>query len=351
MKRFALMMLALLMFWVPSSYGSSEPVTVAIQELPERQYQMILRQGDKVVVSMQEDEEGGTMGPPEAQTFPTHYCGVPAQVVVLKDEGGPSACGKSPGFSCGINWRFLIYNAKTWALMDDFTQSDLKDSYIGKWTSRADGEYTIAVLRAGHYYGPVCRIFDLYTQSLPSTGPSFDCRTASNRAEETVCKYPKLAKLDHAYGARLRERLLKAPAAERQNIANGYYWDMEIRDDAGTNINELKKAYKKALGTDSAQYFQEKKSASNTGLDCSKAHTASEKLICTNPKLQALDSQLAQAYHQAFVRTGAKSPARQELIQAQRAWVKELNTCNSDNTCLQQAYQRRIQELGGPRLP
>ncbi|WP_372607007.1 lysozyme inhibitor LprI family protein [Acidithiobacillus thiooxidans] len=85
--------------------------------------------------------------------------------------------------------------------------------------------------------------------------------------------------------------------------------------------------------------------------NCSQAHTASEKVICTNPKLQALDSQLAQAYHQAFVRTGAKSPARQELIQAQRTWVKELNACKGDSTCLQQAYQQRIQELGGPRLP
>lgn len=348
MNRWTLLLSILFFIGIPLGYASPrEPVTVAIQEVLDRQYQMILRQGDKVVVSKQEDEEGGTMGAPEAQTFPTHYCGVPVQVVVLKDEGGPSACGKSPGFSCGIIRRFLIYNAKTWALMDDFTQSDLKDSYIGKWTSRADGEHTSAVLRAGHYHGSVCRIFDLYTQLLPGTGPSFDCRTASNRAEETVCKYPKLAELDRAYGARLRERLLKAPVAERQNIANGYYWNMEIRDDAGTNINELTKAYKKALGADSARYFQEKKIASNIGLDCGKAHTASEKAICTNPKLQNLDRSLVQAYHQAFVRTQAQSPARQALIQSQRAWVKELNTCNGDTTCLQQVYQKRLQELGG----
>ncbi|OCX71176.1 lysozyme inhibitor LprI family protein [Acidithiobacillus thiooxidans] len=79
--------------------------------------------------------------------------------------------------------------------------------------------------------------------------------------------------------------------------------------------------------------------------NCSQAHTASEKAICANPKLQSLDRSLAQAYHQAFVRTQAQSPAQQGLIQAQRAWIQGLNTCNGDTRCLQQAYQRRMEAL------
>lgn len=79
--------------------------------------------------------------------------------------------------------------------------------------------------------------------------------------------------------------------------------------------------------------------------DCSQAHTASEKTICADPKLKELDRTLAQAYHQGFVRTQAQSPARQALIQSQRAWLKTPNTCNGDTACLQQAYQRRIDVL------
>ncbi len=79
--------------------------------------------------------------------------------------------------------------------------------------------------------------------------------------------------------------------------------------------------------------------------NCSQAHTSSEKAICANPKLKELDRTLAQAYHQAFVRTQAQSPARQGLIQAQRAWIQALNACNGDTQCLQQAYQKRTEAL------
>ncbi|XTI72217.1 lysozyme inhibitor LprI family protein [Acidithiobacillus sp. AC3] len=221
----------------------------------------------------------------------------------------------------------------------------MRNKPTDEWGSHADGEHSIAVLRAGHYYGPRCRIFDLYTKPLPAKGPSFDCKTASNLAEEMVCKHPELAALDRAYGARLRDRLLKVPAAERQDAANGYYWDMGIRDNSAMSVKDLAAAYRDALGTDSAQYFAEKQPAQSAHAACEKAHTPSEKTVCANSQLKTLDEQLAQAYHQAFIRTQPNSPERRELIQAQRNWLKTRDTCKADVPCLEQAYRNRIQRL------
>lgn len=323
------------------------PVTAKIDDIKGSadQYLLILKQGGRTVVSVKRDYEGGVIGA-NVNTFSTNYCGVPVQVVVIKDNFSPPVCKYGEG-SYGYNWDFLIYNQKSWSLIDEFQQNDYW--FCGgnrvQTNAHADGEHTIAVLRSGHYYGPKCRIFDLYTKPLPSKGPSFDCRTASNRAEETVCKHPKLAALDHAYGARLRDRLLKEPAPERQDSANGYYWDMQIRDDAGTNVNELAKAYQKALGTDSAQFFREKTPAPAAQADCAQAHTPSEKAICANPKLKDLDDQLARAYHQAFTRTQPKSTQREALIHEQRTWLQSVNACQGKVSCLQQSYEGRIRIL------
>lgn len=79
--------------------------------------------------------------------------------------------------------------------------------------------------------------------------------------------------------------------------------------------------------------------------DCSRAHTASEKAICANPKLQSLDRTLAQAYHQAFARTAPKSAERQSLIQDQRNWLKNRDRCQADVDCLSSAYRERIASL------
>ncbi|MBU2755410.1 DUF1311 domain-containing protein [Acidithiobacillus sp. CV18-2] len=299
-------------------------------------YTLVLKQGGKTVVSRKDDTEGGHV--PEVQTFPAKYCGVPVQVVVLWAEHNNAEWG-------GDLYDFLIFNPQNWGLVDEFQQSDTINKESGKWNFHADADHTIAILRAGHYYGPRCRIFDLYTKPLPAKGPSFDCKTASNRAEEMVCKHPELAALDRAYGARLRDRLLKVPAAERQDAANGYYWDMGIRDNSAMSVKDLAAAYRDALGTDSAQYFAEKQPAQSAHAACEKAHTPSEKTVCANPQLKTLDEQLAQAYHQAFIRTQPNSPERRELIQAQRNWLKTRDTCKADVPCLEQAYRNRIQRL------
>lgn len=71
--------------------------------------------------------------------------------------------------------------------------------------------------------------------------------------------------------------------------------------------------------------------------DCKKASTSVEKLICTDPKLSELDTDLAQAYRGAV----KVSP---DVKVGQRQWLKERNAC-VDVACLANAYQARISEL------
>lgn len=76
--------------------------------------------------------------------------------------------------------------------------------------------------------------------------------------------------------------------------------------------------------------------------DCSRASTPAEYSVCADPRLSALDDQLAQLY--AAARLASKNSA--PLLAAQRAWLVRRNTCRSVG-CLIEAYEARIAELGG----
>ncbi|WP_169741224.1 lysozyme inhibitor LprI family protein [Andreprevotia chitinilytica] len=77
--------------------------------------------------------------------------------------------------------------------------------------------------------------------------------------------------------------------------------------------------------------------------DCNKAATPTEKAICADKTLSALDEQLTHAYKQALTRAG-DSPAK--LRAGQRAWLKDLsNECRNGIDCLKGRYTERIKEL------
>lgn len=78
---------------------------------------------------------------------------------------------------------------------------------------------------------------------------------------------------------------------------------------------------------------------------CSQARTQIEHALCANPDLKKLDETMAAAYHQAFAATTADSPARQNLIAQQRAWLKTRDACK-DDACLKKAYEQRLRALG-----
>ncbi len=80
--------------------------------------------------------------------------------------------------------------------------------------------------------------------------------------------------------------------------------------------------------------------ADAVGIDCKKAGSGAEHLICNDPDLNSLDSQLDEAYHGALDR----SAHPQQVKEKQSAWLKLRDTC-TDAKCMSATYQRQIKLL------
>lgn len=75
---------------------------------------------------------------------------------------------------------------------------------------------------------------------------------------------------------------------------------------------------------------------------CGKATTKVERLICSDPRLSAIDEEMADRYREALANTN--NPAR--VKREQRDWLNgDRNTCKSDK-CLLIAYAIRLDALG-----
>ncbi len=86
--------------------------------------------------------------------------------------------------------------------------------------------------------------------------------------------------------------------------------------------------------------------ASGPSFDCSRASSSSEKMVCSDPALAALDRELEAVYGR---RLAATSGAEHDRLQAmQRGWVKGRDECGkAEDTqrCVREAYQTRLVEL------
>lgn len=74
-----------------------------------------------------------------------------------------------------------------------------------------------------------------------------------------------------------------------------------------------------------------------------------EENICGDPELARLDRDLASVFEK--VRSAATGASRDQLVRAQRAWIRSRReNCDTGErrTCLAKAYRERIQELQGP---
>jgi len=87
--------------------------------------------------------------------------------------------------------------------------------------------------------------------------------------------------------------------------------------------------------------------------DCAKAQSEAEKLVCVDPRLAALDRQLAALYKR--VQT---SPDELDIAAEQRGWIKGRDACSravDPKRCLVESYQTRLVELtingGGIQVP
>ena len=76
-------------------------------------------------------------------------------------------------------------------------------------------------------------------------------------------------------------------------------------------------------------------------IDCSRARSNAEKMLCSNVRLMRADEQLALAYREAL-RRGVNP---QELIASQRTWVTDSRDVCNDVECMLKAYDDRIADI------
>lgn len=76
-------------------------------------------------------------------------------------------------------------------------------------------------------------------------------------------------------------------------------------------------------------------------IDCAKAASPTEKMICADPTLAQLDAVLNKDYPAYAAKRGRDAARR-----AQEDWLKKRDAC-ADAACLNASYKKRIQELSG----
>jgi uncharacterized protein len=79
-------------------------------------------------------------------------------------------------------------------------------------------------------------------------------------------------------------------------------------------------------------------------LDCSRARSNAEKMLCSNSRLALADERMAYAFREA-IRRGA-DPAT--LMQSQRRWTNESRDACNEVECMLKAYEHRTAELENP---
>lgn len=79
----------------------------------------------------------------------------------------------------------------------------------------------------------------------------------------------------------------------------------------------------------------------SAALDCGRASTNVEKLLCSNPRLARADERMARAFRAAIHR-GADPRL---LMETQRVWIQDARDVCNDVECLLNAYEDRISDL------
>jgi uncharacterized protein len=91
--------------------------------------------------------------------------------------------------------------------------------------------------------------------------------------------------------------------------------------------------------------------AAAASFDCKGAATPTERAICADPKLSALDERAFKAYTDAVTTLGIgdapdfRNPVADLLLRGHEAWSTARDHCGSDTNCLLAQYLRRIAVL------
>lgn len=84
--------------------------------------------------------------------------------------------------------------------------------------------------------------------------------------------------------------------------------------------------------------------AQATSFDCTRAATATEKTLCSDPVLGALDRRVSD--HYLRLRDSAPRTLASSARTAQRAWLRTRDACRSDVACLTDTMDTRARQLG-----
>ena len=76
-------------------------------------------------------------------------------------------------------------------------------------------------------------------------------------------------------------------------------------------------------------------------IDCSRAKTNTEKLLCSNSRLADADQRMAFEFREAIKR-GARPAV---LMESQRTWMNDVRDVCNDVECMLRAYEERTSEL------
>ena len=89
----------------------------------------------------------------------------------------------------------------------------------------------------------------------------------------------------------------------------------------------------------------------NASIDCTKASSNVEQLVCSDPSLSALDQKLGTVYKEAEAKQGA--PVPEWFVNEQREWNADRDACgkgSSMKSCVDSAYTRRIAAIQARNL-
>lgn len=89
----------------------------------------------------------------------------------------------------------------------------------------------------------------------------------------------------------------------------------------------------------------------NASIDCNKASSDVEQLVCGDPTLAALDRKLGTVYKEAEAKQG--SPVPEWFVNEQRGWNTDRDACGKSGSmkgCVDSAYTRRIAAIQATNL-
>ncbi|MGB6536969.1 MAG: lysozyme inhibitor LprI family protein [Xanthobacteraceae bacterium] len=85
--------------------------------------------------------------------------------------------------------------------------------------------------------------------------------------------------------------------------------------------------------------------AAGPSYSCSGSLLPTERAICDNANLSALDVALTALYQNVYNKTSGA--ARDRLVSDEKAWIARRDSCSTNVTCITNVYRQRIAQLGG----